>query len=226
LTGRNFLFFVGLVLLSLAWSACSLTRIPTVTDDRIQRLVVHEGRRILHAVQDKDASANYLFLLSDFPRADVLGLSSGHGRIYINYKLAKRAADHTGYRWLLRQILAHEIAHELSGHADGKNENAFHAASEEGGISAADLGLPGHVRFYAYSVEKELEADLNGMKYWRALGWDCGIWVDLLEAFVTLKYAGDARHPTSRRLEQALSACTDRRPTGPVAAVGPTALSR
>jgi hypothetical protein len=58
------------------------------------------------------------------------------------------------------------------------------------------------------------------MKYWSALGWDCRIWVSLLEAFVTLEYTGDIHHPTDRRLAQALGACPAVRPTGPVAALG------
>jgi predicted Zn-dependent protease len=214
---------LGLVCFSLIGFACA-ARIPTVSDDRLERLVRDEAFRILQVTRDKTEAASYRFLLSDFPRKDIFGLTGGSRRIYISYDLARRATDHTGYRWQLRQTLAHEIAHELSGHADGKSENSFNAPDHQGGITGADLGLPGNIRVYPYSVEKELEADLNGMKYWRALGWDCRIWVDLLEAFVTLKYSGDIHHPTDRRLAQALSACPADRRTVPLASLGPTTI--
>jgi len=219
---RSFLFVVGIFFFTPFFFACALTRLPTVSDERIERLVGDEGFRILQVTRDKDAASRYQFLLSDFPRKDIFGLTSGSRRIYISYDLARRAASHAGYRWQLRQTLAHEIAHEISGHAESKNENSFNASAEGGGITAADLGLPGNIRFYPYSLEKELEADLNGMKYWSALGWDCRIWVDLLAAFVTLKYTGDVYHPTDQRLAQALSACPAGRPTGPLASLRST----
>jgi predicted Zn-dependent protease len=194
------------VLFALVFFACSSARIPTVSDDRLERMVRDEAFRILQVTQDKDAASLYRFLLSDFPRKDIFGLTNGGRRIYVSYELAKRAAGHAGYRWLLRQTLAHEIAHELSGHAQ-RSESALNATGQERGFTGADLGLPADVQFRAYSVEKELEADSNGMKYWSALKWDCRIWVDLLEAFAALKYAGDIHHPTDARLSQALRAC-------------------
>lgn len=196
-----------------------MARIPTVSDDRLERLVRNEALKILQVTRDRDAASRYEFLLSDFPRKDLLGLTGGSRRIYVSYDLARRAVSHAGYRWLLRQTLAHEIAHELSGHADGKGQDSFNASASAGGLTGADLGLPGAVRFRPYAVEKELEADLNGMKYWSALGWDCRIWIDLLEAFVALKYAGDIHHPTDQRLDQALRACPAGRRAVPLASL-------
>lgn len=217
---RNIHTSFGLVLFALICFACSTAAvIPTVSDDRLERLVGEEAFRILQVTRDRDAFSQYRFLLSDFPRKDIFGLTSGNRRIYVSYELAKRAADHAGYRWLLRQTLAHEIAHELSGHADTGNEKSVNASAGRQGLTGPDLGLPGYIRFDAYSVDKELEADLNGMMYWSALGWDCRIWVGLLDTFVTLKYAGDIHHPTDRRLAQALGACSAGRRTAPLASI-------
>jgi predicted Zn-dependent protease len=221
LTARNFLLSLGVVCFSLICSACA-AHIPTVSDDRLERLVREEAFKILQVTRDRAAASRYQFLLSDFPRKDLFGLTSGNRRIYISYDLARHAANHAGYRWQLRQTLAHEIAHELSGHADSGNETSVNASAGSQGLTGPDLGLPGHIRFDAYSMEKELEADLNGIKYWNALGWDCRIWVDLLEAFVTLKYAGDSHHPTDLRLAQALKACPSVRRTIPLASLGST----
>jgi hypothetical protein len=44
-------------------------------------------------------------------------------------------------------------------------------------------GLPWYIRLYNYPTEKELEADRIGLEYWKKLGWDCWIWVRILENF-------------------------------------------
>jgi hypothetical protein len=201
-TKLRYLFLVVPVLLF----SCSLSaRVPTVSDHRLERLVREEAYRILMVTEDRDAAGKYRFLLSDFPRKDILGLSVGQRRIYVSYDLAKEAAKSSWGRWQLRQTLAHEIAHEISGHARG---NASFNRSIQGlGVTGADVGLPATVRFHSYSLEKELEADLNGMKYWRDLRWNCRIWVKILEGFQERSYPGDILHPTGKRLKQALTAC-------------------
>jgi predicted Zn-dependent protease len=83
------------------------------------------------------------------------------------------------------------------------NRHAF-----AGGASGRDVGLPGSMRFYNYATEKELEADLKGLGYWNKLGWDCQIWVRILENFQEQNYTGDIFHPTDRRLQQAQSVCS------------------
>jgi predicted Zn-dependent protease len=133
-------------------------------------------------------------------------MSVGDRRIYISYELARAAFKNTNSRWLLRQILAHEIAHERSGHASGGATAAYDRAPH-GVITAADIGLPPRVRFQNYSLDKELEADRIGLEYWKKLGWDCGIWVNILSGFKKRNYAGDAFHPTEDRLRQAIQAC-------------------
>ena len=204
---RRLKYGCGLMTSCVLVAACSLTaNIPVVSDDRLELLLRNEARQILTvAAPHADASA-YRFEISDFPRADLLGLSTGGGRIYISYKLAQLASQTTYHRWLLRQTLAHEIAHELAGHAH-QNRALANTPAAANGISARDLGVTAPMRFQNYPVEKELQADLLGLRYWAQLGWDCAIWVDILRQFQKAKYVGDVFHPTDRRLQQAAASC-------------------
>ena len=200
--------FVPAAVLNLA---CSLAwQIPTVADAPVEELVNHEAQRIL-AVADPGGDAQlYRFQLAPFPRADLLGVSIGHKRIYINYRLAQLAGQNSYYRWLLRQTLAHEIAHELAGHAH-QSDAVANRLPVGSGVTASELGLAATLRFDNYSVDKELQADLFGMSYWDRLGWDCHIWVDILNNFQKQNYSGDAFHPTDRRLAQAATHCAANR---------------
>lgn len=190
--------------------ACSLTpAIPVIADAPIEALVYSEARQILAAADSGANPADYLFQLAPFPRADVLGLSTGRRRIYVSYTLAQLAAQNSYHRWMLRQTLAHEIAHELAGHSE-QNALTANQLPSPTQITAAHLGLPGRVRFQNYSLEKELQADLYGLNYWHRLGWNCSIWVEILNNFLEHGYAGDTWHPTDRRLEQASAHCKAR----------------
>jgi predicted Zn-dependent protease len=189
--------------------SCTIQRnIPTVVDDRVEALLRGEAARIVAVSEDGENFSKYQFFLSDFPRKDILGMSIGKGRIYISYKLVLLALTDSTHRWLLRQTLAHEIAHETADHAKqegvmGLNRGIFAV----GGASGGRVGLPWYVRLYNYSTEKELEADLKGLGYWNKIGWDCRIWVGILEDLQNKNYTGDAFHPTDRRLRQAQSVC-------------------
>ena len=77
-------------------------------------MVRNEAAQIVAVTSDSENFSRYHFYLSDFPRKDILGLSIGKRRIYISYNLAKLAMKTPRYWWLLRQTLAHEIAHELA----------------------------------------------------------------------------------------------------------------
>ena len=206
--GRYFPPSFGLIIFSLFFLACSLpVHIPTVSDEPVENLVRSDAAQIVDITEDKENFFRYQIFLSDFPRKDILGLSTGGRRIYISYKLAQLAAASPRHRWLLRQTLAHEIAHELASHADLTATTSFNAPGPGRSVTGADIGLPAHVRFNSYSVEKELAADLEGMQYWKKLHWDCRIWVGILEGFRKQNYMGDVLHPTEERLKQALSAC-------------------
>jgi predicted Zn-dependent protease len=198
------------VLTSLAFfiASCSLqANIPTVSDAAIERLVRAEAEQIVAVSRDKGRVSDYEIKLSDFPRRDILGMSIGKRRIYISHQLGRLASRHRFYLWVLRQTLAHEIAHETAGHAYGNRSSGFNRLPAGRGVTGADIGLPPHVRFRNYSVEKELEADLQGMTYWRELQWDCRIWVAILENFQQQNYSGGVSHPTDQRLRQAERVC-------------------
>jgi predicted Zn-dependent protease len=183
-------------------------RIPTVSDDPVELLVKNEAAQIIAVSEDKNWVSNYQIFLSDFPRKDILGMSIGNRRIYISYALAKLASSRrASHLWLLRQTLAHEIAHETAGHAQQAGAGSFNRAALRGGVSSTDLGLPSKVKFRNYSADKELDADSKGMGYWKKLGWDCRIWVRILQNFEQHNYTGDVFHPTDTRLQQARSLC-------------------
>jgi hypothetical protein len=197
----------GLALILFLPSCSLMPGISVVKDEPIERLLRDEAERILSVTADATNTARYQISLSDFPRADILGMSIGQRRIYISYKLGRRALHSRRHLWLLRQTLAHEIAHEIARHADYRQIN-FNRSSDEYGMSSRDVGLPWYVIFQPYSLEKELQADLDGMQFWKYLKWDCNIWVRILEDFERLNYSGDKSHPTHTRLQQASAACS------------------
>lgn len=197
----------GFVLYSLFLVSCSLTpNLAVVNDAGIERLVRDEAKQILAVSEDAANTSRYQIFLSDFPRGDILGMSIGQRRIYISHKLGSRALYSQRHLWLLRQTLAHEIAHESAGHANFRQVN-FNRPSAERSMTSRDVGLPWYVVFQPYSMEKELQADLDGMRYWKRLHWNCAIWVRILEDFERQNYSGDTSHPTGTRLQQALRAC-------------------
>jgi predicted Zn-dependent protease len=205
---RNGRILCGLIIfVSLLVSCSAQTSIPTVSDDPIEILVRDEAARIIAVSEDKDRPSDYQIFLSDFPRKDILGMSVGHHRIYVSHELAKLAAKQVPYLWLLRQTLAHEIAHETAGHARQSGATGLTRGPVGGGVSSGDVGLPWSVRLRNYSTDKELEADWKGLQYWERLGWDCRIWVGILKNFERQNYAGDVHHPTDKRLRQAQTVC-------------------
>ncbi len=204
---RHSLATCAISLACLLLLSCSLAPgIPVIADNRLERLVRDEASRIVAVTKDAGHFDRYHILLSDFPRRDILGMSIGNRRIYISYTLAKLAADRSGHLWLLRQTLAHEIAHEIIGHANQK-QVTLNSSTSGRGVSGSDIGLPWMVRYRNYSEKIELQADLEGMKYWAKLHWDCSIWVRILRGFQKQNYSGDVLHPTTERLKQALSVC-------------------
>jgi predicted Zn-dependent protease len=213
---------IGLLLAS-----CSIhPKIPNVVDDRVEGILRREAARIVAVSEDRENFSQYQFFLSDFPRRDILGLSLGDRRIYISYKLASLAVTDSGHQWLLRQAIAHEVAHEIAGHAQQEGVAALNGGRMGAGVSARDVGLPWYVKFYNYSPEKELEADLKGLGYWTKLGWDCRIWVRLLEFFQERNYAGDVFHPTDERLRQARKVCESQRHEKQTARTAPPEVNR
>jgi predicted Zn-dependent protease len=205
---RDFLFSCALIIFCLFSLSCSFPpKLPTVADERLEVMVRNEASKIIEVTTDKDELSRYQIFLAAFPRKDILGVSVGNRRIYISYELAQLAFNSPRYRWLLKQTLAHEIAHEIAGHAKDRRSVSYSLFSFGRGVTSGDIGLPSNVRFHHYSAEKELEADLEGMKYWRELQWDCRIWVRILGQYLQINYTGDIFHPTDERLRQALRGC-------------------
>jgi predicted Zn-dependent protease len=207
-TAREALIFLLTLSVCLVLVSCSIQlKIPDVVDNRVKELVRSEAAQVVTVSDDRENFSKYQFFLSDFPREDLLGMSVGNRKIYISYKLAARALTQTGYLWLLRQTIAHEIAHETADHANQKVLSWFTGGNFFFGASGQNVGLPWYVRLYNYPTEKELEADRVGLEYWKRLDWDCWIWVRILENFQKQQYWGDIYHPTDRRLQQALDVC-------------------
>lgn len=176
-------------------------------DDRVEHLLRSEAERIIAVSEDRDNFSQYQFFLSDFPRQDLFGMTIGNRQIYISYRLASLALTNAGQLWLLRQTVAHEIAHETAGHAKQEGVRWLNAGMFKLGTSGGEVGLPWYVRLYNYSTDKELEADAIGLGYWNKLGWDCQIWVHIFESFQEQNYIGDSFHPTDKRLQQAQNIC-------------------
>ena len=109
-------------------------------------------------------------------------MSIGQRRIYISYKLGSRALHSQRHLWLLRQTLAHEIAHEIAGHANYSQVN-FNRTSAERGITSRDLGYSGTSSFDRTQWRKNYRQTWMGCGTGERLQWDCAIWVRILKDF-------------------------------------------
>jgi hypothetical protein len=203
--GRRFLTLA--VIASLCNSCAPLVaRIPTVSDEKVAQFVRATGLGIVDVSEQRNHGTAYQFYLAGFTRPDILGLSTGNHQIYISYELARRAYRDDSYRWLLRQTLAHEIAHDVLGRSGGPEKGEGHSGLANR-ITGSDLGLSGWFSLRLYSRSAELAADRKAMEYWSKLGWDCSHWVALFADFLAQGYEGDVDHPTKERLEQARKIC-------------------
>ena len=202
-----------LVIVFILFALCSCASLPalflpTISDDRLEAFVAEEAQQILRVSGNSHKADRYKFYLAKFPRDDVLGLSFGEHRIFISYQLTRLAREHTGSLWLFRHTLAHEIAHDVLGHAKDEQMVSLNAVRQSHArIKGADLGLPLFVSFRNYSMAAELAADETAMGYWKKIGWDCGIWIKFFRAFLDQGYIGDPNHPTNERLRQAIKVC-------------------
>jgi hypothetical protein len=186
--------------------------LPVVEDERLQAFVREESTILLRVSENAHRIPSYSIQLAKFPRQDILGLSVGQHRIFISYELARRAYEEQANLWLLRQTLAHEIAHDVLGHEKVESQGNLNLAGLPRGLVATDLGLSRLVSFRNYSAAYELAADHKAMEYWRKKGWDCRIWIDIFENFLEQNYYGDPEHPTEERLRQAKSLCNSADP--------------
>lgn len=142
--------------------------------------------------------------LADLRARKAAGVSEGRGVIYVDVRLAEAAYKYTkenpGKMQLdLPMVLAHEIGHDLAGHAAQAR-------------NAADMktGLLGRFLTRHYSRQMELEADRKAIRYWIALNLPCEHWVNRFQALADKGIQGDFNHPTAGRLEQAREMCEGR----------------
>lgn len=184
-----------------------MARIPTISDDNVAQFVRATGLEIVAVSEHRNHWASYQFYLAGFTRPDILGLSTGNHRIYISYELARRAYYDNSYQWLLRQTLAHEIAHDVLGRTEAGPEKSDDHSGLANRITGSDLGLSSWFSLRLYPRSAELAADRKAMEYWSKLGWDCSHWVALFADFLAQGYRGDVDHPTKERLEQAREIC-------------------
>jgi predicted Zn-dependent protease len=204
---RPAVFFLVLLL-----NACSpiFADLPTVTDPKLERYITAIGLEIVAVSEHRAQSASYQFRLADFSRRDILGFSTGNQTIFISYELSRLAYEDDYHRWLLRQTLAHEIAHDVLGGDSATGQDfGYKSPGLANRITSRDLGLSALIKFRPYSRSAELAADRKGMEYWHKLGWDCGNWVSLFVNFTAQGYEGDADHPTKERLDQAIQICSE-----------------
>jgi predicted Zn-dependent protease len=201
----------ALIVFLLPLAACSLPLslfMPAIRDERLEAFVTREAAKILEVAENAPEASRYRFRLVKFPREDILGLSVGSQQIFMSYELTRLAYEQRGYRWLFRHVLAHEIAHDVLGHQSQTHEASLNSVPVYSSrIAAPDLGLPANISFRNYSRPFELAADRKGLEYWRRLGWDCRIWIEIFKNFLAEGYAGDADHPTQDRLDLAIAMC-------------------
>ena len=182
--------------------------LPTISDERLEAFVAEEAQQILRVSGNAHKAGRYKFYLAKFPRPDILGLSFGEHRIFISHQLTRLAREQSGSLWLFRHTLAHEIAHDVLEHAKDEQMASLNAVRQsQARVTGGDLGLPLLISYRNYSTAAELAADEKAMEYWKKIGWDCGIWIQLFRGFLDQGYIGDPNHPTNERLSQAIRIC-------------------
>ena len=199
-----------IVLLVFLCSCASLPALflPTIADERLEAFITEEAQQILRVSENAHKATLYKFYLAKFPREDIFGLSFGEHRIFISYEMTRLAREKTGYLWLFRHTLAHEIAHDVLEHAKNQEVASLNAVRQsQARIRGGDLGLPLFISFRNYSPAVELAADRKAIEYWKKIGWDCDISVKLFRGFLDHGYIGDPDHPTKERLSQAIRIC-------------------
>ncbi len=184
-------FLVTLTVLGfilIAFSAHSQRRghpsfITVIDEVKVQAFVAIEGRKILAVTKNRNEAKDYRFYLAEFEDRPWAGMASGNHIIYILYKDARNAHLNRNRQWylpVLRQILAHEIAHDILRHPN----------------------------YRSYSSAQELAADRLGIILWKRLGWDCSFWVrsyeNMKERGIT-----DTLHRTDLQLLQAKNLCPE-----------------
>jgi hypothetical protein len=199
-----------LVFLALAGCASLLPSGPerwglVVSDPEVEARATALMQTILAVTPHAYLADRYQVRLARLRERGWGGLSGGGGVIYLDHDVARAgtAVPPRGHETLLAMVLAHEIAHEIAGHA-----------------AVARMRTRVHAWTPAHQARHELEADALAIGYWQALGWPCSLWVVRFQAEV--RFGGDrprARVSAADRLAQAMALCGR---SGPEALTVPT----
>ena len=198
-----------------------------IHDRELTEFVKKEAPPILRVAGVKPSDAYWFrFYVADLAQRGIAGMNNGKQMVYMDRAHTKAAKEDIAGKMALhvfRITLAHEIAHDVLGHVPNVQalSDAFYVGS-----TAADLGssAPGAVGLISslvslgialvgrasqelYTRANELEADLEAIKYWKRLSWDCTWWIKVYEAVSSSGDTGDFHHPTEVRLGQAREAC-------------------
>lgn len=217
-------------------SACATASQPTpIVSPDLEAYVRAIGRQILAVTEDADRAEEYRLVLADLNKAGFAGLSLGGRVIYIDFTLAhdSRTAAPEGIPPHLAMVIAHEIAHDTAGHVAKQKvlQGVFQSAQLAGQAGAVASYVPGPIGWAGaafswlmwgvakagapekiadlYGRDQELEADRKAIGYWKALGWNCDVWVTRFQQLADKGITGDFRHPTEGRLAQAKELCRD-----------------
>ena len=219
-----------LVVASIA-GGCATAKYQELPNAAVQQYVTALGQRILAVTEKANDAAKYEFKLSELRKHGALGVSVGNHVIYIDHEFAQKNYQTLGGRTTthfppyLAMVLAHEIAHDIAGHAV-KGE-AISTVTTTGQLVGRGLSyVPGPIGWagagvswlmygagtasaYLYGREQELEADRKAIAYWKALRWRCEVWVERFQLLADKGITGDFRHPTEGRLAQARALCAE-----------------
>jgi len=181
---------------------------PTVHDDTLEAFLQQQASTIIEVSENAPYANRFRLRLANFPGPNILGISVGNHEIFISYELTRLAYEQNRYLWLMRQVLAHEIAHDVLRNVSGPADTEPHSvAGFAARVSEKDLGLPRIFAFRNYSRAAELAADKKAIEYWQKTGWDCHIWIEIFRNFLDAGYVGDPDHPTEERQSQAIKMC-------------------
>lgn len=169
-----------------------LPQCSTVSDPTVEAYAASLMMRILAVTSHAYLADRYTLLLADLRQCGgFAGVSSGGGTIYLDAGWARSAfKTRQLVETYVLMILAHEIGHEIAGHARQVKSDSY-APDRRGRVAA-----------------RELEADRLAIGYWKTLGWPCLTWVRRFEKDIAHGDRGTWHHPTPDRLDQAKRLCS------------------
>jgi predicted Zn-dependent protease len=164
-------------------------------DEQTQAFVEEIGRRALGKVPTEQRRFEYRFLVLDEPETvNAFAIPGGH--IYVFSGLIRAAGSEAE----LASVLAHEIAHVVAGHPSQQLAAQLGLAALMELVFGKNPGLlsqiAGQIAAQGYlaanSRESETEADLLGVRYLAAAGWDARAMPAFFEKIDGMSRAGSS----------------------------------